>query len=76
MSNYKEYRKKGITEMREVTPEEIWQGQLPDGVSVSDADEKAGSPKAGDMIARNPENHNDMWLVAADYHEENYELVD
>ena len=28
-----------------------------DGISVSDAYAKAGSPKAGDMIARNPENH-------------------
>jgi len=38
MSEWKEYRKKGTTEMREVTPEEIWTGDLPENVSVSEAD--------------------------------------
>jgi hypothetical protein len=45
------------------------------GVSVSDADKKAGSPKLGDMIARNPSNHADRWLVAKKYFDENLELV-
>jgi hypothetical protein len=75
MTEWKEYRKKGTTPMREVTPDEIWTGELPENVSVSEEDKKAGSPKAGDMIARNKDNHDDMWLVAADYHEENYEVV-
>jgi len=43
------------------------------GVSVSATDAAAGSPKEGDMIARNPENHEDRWLVAADYFEANFE---
>jgi len=33
----------------------------------------SGSPKVGDMIARNPKNHNDMWLVAKVYFEDNFE---
>jgi len=43
------------------------------GVSVSDEDKAAGSPKKGDMIARNPKNHSDMWLVAKAYFDENLE---
>lgn len=45
------------------------------GISVSDSDVKNGSPKVGDMIARNPKDHNDQWLVAQKYFEENLELV-
>jgi hypothetical protein len=46
------------------------------GISVSDPDRAAGSPKAGDMIARNPKNHADQWLVAAQYFRDNFELID
>ena len=35
----------------------------------------AGSPKEGDMIARNPKNHADQWLVAAQYFADNFEPV-
>jgi len=45
-------------------------------VSVSEADLKAGSPKAGDMIARNPKNNEDQWLVAKTYFEDNLEPID
>jgi hypothetical protein len=38
-----------------------------DRISVSAPDKEAGSPKQGDMIARNPKNHDDQWLVAAAY---------
>jgi len=41
-------------------------------VSVSVVDIENGSPKLGDMIARNPENHNDKWLVAAEYFKNNF----
>ena len=52
-------------------------GETLDGkVSISDADLKAGSPKLGDMIARNPKNHNDQWLVAKAYFEDNLEAID
>ena len=42
-------------------------------VSISDEDRKNGSPKVGDMIARNPKNHADQWLVARKYFEDNLE---
>jgi hypothetical protein len=51
---FKRYRRKQIAELRPYV-----QGENMDGISVSDADAEAGSPKAGDMIARNPENHED-----------------
>ena len=44
-------------------------------VSVSTADHEAGSPKPGDKIARNPKNHNDRWLVAAQYAADNFEEI-
>ena len=64
---FKRYRRKQIAEVRPYVP-----GENMDGISVSDADAKAGSPKAGDMIARNPENHEDQWLVAAQYFADNF----
>jgi hypothetical protein len=45
------------------------------GVSISDVDRNAGSPKPGDMIARNPKKHADKWLVAAKYFTDNFEAV-
>jgi len=44
-------------------------------VSISDADLKNGSPKIGDMIARNPKDHNDQWLVAEQYFNDNFEKI-
>lgn len=76
MSEFKKYRRTAIAEMRPVTPEEEMNG--PEvlhaaGISVSQADASAGSPKLGDMIARNPKNHDDQWLVAAQYFKDNFE---
>jgi hypothetical protein len=45
------------------------------GVSISDVDRNGGSPKLGDMIARNPKNHADKWLVAARYFADNFESL-
>ena len=80
MSEFKEYRRKQISELRPVTAEEIELGRLitaktrtRKSVSVSDVDLQNGSPKEGDMIARNPKNHDDQWLVAKDYFEDNLE---
>lgn len=42
-------------------------------VSISEPDRQNGSPKPGDMIARNPKNHADQWLVAKKYFEDNLE---
>lgn len=68
MSEFKQYRRTQIAEMRPCTSDEIL-----DHVSISAEDRKAGSPKEGDMIARNPKNHNDQWLVAAQYFADNFE---
>lgn len=71
MSEFKNYRRKQIAELRTFTEGEI----LPTNVSISEVDKKAGSPKAGDMIARNPANHDDQWLVAKKYFEDNFESI-
>jgi hypothetical protein len=69
-SDYKQYRRKSVSEMRPYKS-----GDSMEGVSISDADKSAGSPKEGDMIARNPKNHADMWLVAKAYFEDNLEAI-
>jgi hypothetical protein len=70
MSEFKQYRRKQIAELRPYEP-----GEVLDGVSISAPDTGAGSPKPGDMIARNPKNHADKWLVAAQYFADNFEPV-
>ena len=44
-------------------------------VSISNVDLENGSPKEGDMIARNPNNHDDKWLVAKQYFLDNLEEI-
>lgn len=68
--NWAQYRRKGLSEMRPYTEGEVLQG-----VSISETDKDNGSPKEGDMIARNPKNHEDQWLVAEKYFQDNLELV-
>ena len=68
MSDWKQYKRTGLSEMKPWTPETDVTG-----VSISEADKNNGSPKEGDMIARNPENHDDQWLVAKQYFEDNLE---
>jgi hypothetical protein len=71
MSRFKQYRRTQIAEMRPYVP-----GEKPDWenpVSISATDLANGSPKEGDMIARNPANHKDQWLVAKAYFEANFE---
>ena len=68
MKEFDQYRRKQIAEMRPYQ-----QGEHMNGVSISEVDRVAGSPKAGDMIARNPKNHADQWLVAAQYFADNFE---
>jgi hypothetical protein len=69
---FRRYRRTQIAEMRPYLSGEM----LSDRVSISAADREAGSPKVGDMIARNPKSHDDQWLVAADYFAENFEPLD
>ena len=83
MKDFKLYRRTQIAEMRPVTEWDIKAYQVDKEihsirdtefkVSISDVDRQNGSPKIGDMIARNPKNHNDQWLVAKQYFEDNFE---
>lgn len=62
------YKKKTIQ------PAEEWrEGFNMDGVSVSDADKAKGSPKEGDMIAHNPRDPSDKWLIEQAAFAETYE---
>lgn len=77
MTDFKPYRRKGFVLAR---PYKINDGSLSDlrlrGISVSQADERNGSPKDGDMIACNTDNHKDQWLIAGDFFRKNYEITD
>jgi hypothetical protein len=86
MENFKEYRRSQIAEMREVTELDInvfknhgfiHISEYPFGnnISISDSDLKNGSPKIGDMIARNPKDYSDQWLVAEQYFKDNFEQL-
>jgi hypothetical protein len=59
---FSEYRRKTVSEMRPYIV-----GEDMTGISISPEDRKNG-----DMIARNPLNHKDQWLVAKKYFEENF----
>lgn len=86
MSKFKKYRRSQIAELRAVTQDDIdmfiehgdiihrFNTQEPNRVvSISQADLENGSPQIGDMIARNPKSHDDQWLVAKKYFEDNFE---
>jgi hypothetical protein len=68
MMNFKQYRH---TQIAEMCPVEEFTSLAE--VSISKPDREAGSPKPGDMVARNPKNHADQWLVAAKYFADNFE---
>lgn len=69
LSEFQKYRRSQTAELRPYMDGEV----LPERVSISAPDKEAGSPKVGDMIARNPANHDDQWLVAKVYFEANFE---
>lgn len=85
MTEFTKYRRTQVAEMRPVTDYDVdvynkHAGELivmneerVVNVSISVEDLANGSPKSGDMIARNPKNHNDQWLVAKQYFEDNFE---
>jgi len=70
-SEFKKYRRKQIAELRPFLTGE----KLSERVSISAGDRAAGSPKEGDMIARNPDNYDDQWLVSKEYFEANFEPI-
>ena len=71
MQEFKKYRRTNIAEMAPITGV----GNIPSNLSISAEDRANGSPQPGDMIARNPKNHNDIWLVAGEYFYDNFEPV-
>lgn len=71
MSEFKQYKRVQIAELRPYVV-----GEDLHGISISDPDMAAGSPKPGDMIARNPKNHDDKWIVAAQYFCDNFEAME
>lgn len=71
MDQFIKYRRTQIAEMRPYEAGEV----LDERISISATDRENGSPKPGDMIARNPKNHDDQWLVAAKYFAENFEPI-
>lgn len=75
MSDFKQYKRTAIAEMRPVTKDDTLLDLQFHKVSVSNADLEGGSPRIGDMVARNPHNHKDMWLVAETYFNHNFEEV-
>lgn len=87
MNEFKQYRRKQIAELRPVTINDIEQfiehkmivaHKTTDNwtpVSISAEDLKSGSPKEGDMVARNPKNHLDQWLVSKEYFQDNFEPI-
>lgn len=70
MSEFKKYKRTQIAELRRYIP-----GETLKGVSISPEDVKNGSPKEGDMIARNPKDHADQWLVSQTYFQENFDTT-
>jgi len=75
MEDFKKYRRTSIAELRPVTQSDI--DRFANSIySVSIEDLRNGSPKIGDMIARNPKNHLDQWLIAKDYFEQNFESLE
>jgi len=62
---FRQYRKKQIAEMRPYI----------DGEDISRINVGDVSPKVGDFVARDPENHSDQWLVSASFFKANYEPI-
>ena len=66
---WRKYQNKQLIEMIPWTP-----SFNVTNVSISQHDYLNGSPKQGDFIARIPD-HSGMWLIAAQYHKDNYQIV-
>ncbi len=67
MSNWNQYKRKGLSEMRPYI-----KGEDLSTISVSDEDNPENDMG---MVARNPKNHADKWYVARAYFNDNLELV-
>jgi hypothetical protein len=72
MQQTRNYRKKVIQPMYPYISGEA----LHPNVTVALDDREKGSPKPGDMIAVNPKDSSNRWLVEAKFFEDNYEIVE
>jgi hypothetical protein len=70
MSEWKQYYKATVVEMRPYVP-----GEDMTGISVSDFDKERGL-RAGSMIARNSADHADQWYINRDFFNTNYRPVE
>lgn len=69
MSEWKQYRKTALQEMRPYVP-----GEDLTGISISKEDQAEIESGGGGMIARNADNPKDQWYVARDFFNSNYAL--
>jgi hypothetical protein len=70
MSDFKKYRAKKIIEIRP-----YMEGEDITRTRLSSEDWFNGSPKIGDMIARDVSKHSDQWLISKKAFDNDYELV-
>ncbi len=68
MSEFKQYKRKGLSEMRPYVKCEDTTD-----ISIADVDDPETDMW---MVARNPKNHDDQWYVARKYFEDNLELAE
>ena len=72
---FRQFKRTQIAEMHEYNPNNMYSEDFMSKFSIGEVDKNNGSPKLGDMIARNPKNHNDIWLVAEQYFKDNFEPI-
>jgi len=70
MTEWRVYARRGLIEAIDAV--EFLRANPSVKVSIADEDSRNGSPKEGDMIARNPTNNYDMWLINKDYFAKHY----
>lgn len=64
---FRQYRRNTIAELRPYFP-----GEDLAPISVGANCISAGGPVEGDMVARDPSNHDDQWIVLASYFAEHF----
>ena len=69
MKGWAKYKRKPeLAEMKPWTPDVDMSR-----VSISEEDKEAGKPELGDMVARDPDNISDQWLVSKSYFEDKFD---
>lgn len=81
---FEKYQRIAHAEIRPVTKEDIEEFKTKGSIStegsiydvfIAATDLANGSPCEGDMIARNPANHDGQWLIAKDYFMDNFDKI-